>query len=132
LTGLRVFAAFAVYMSHVRVPISAPNWLHAIGQNGSAGVTFFFVLSGFVLTLNYHDRLRTRRQLWSYAVARFARIYPVYLVVITWPVVHLWAANALAKWQRRRSQEPSSSRHGRPWCRPPGSWTPPSRRSRQP
>jgi peptidoglycan/LPS O-acetylase OafA/YrhL len=99
LTGLRVFAALAVYMSHLRVPESAPDWLRSLCQNGSAGVTFFFILSGFVLTLNYHDRLRTRRQLWNYAVARFARIYPVYLVVLTWPVVHLWAQNALAKWQ---------------------------------
>lgn len=97
LTGLRIFAALAVYASHVRVPEASPDWLEAMQENGSAGVTFFFVLSGFVLTLNYFDRLGTRRQQWTYAVARFARIYPLYLVVLAWPTVHMWAEGALPK-----------------------------------
>ena len=97
LTGLRLLAALAVYMSHVPAPLGAPGWLLTIQQSGYAGVTFFFVLSGFVLTLNYFDTLRTPRQLWSYTVARFARVYPLYLVVLSWPALHLWADGALPK-----------------------------------
>jgi peptidoglycan/LPS O-acetylase OafA/YrhL len=98
LTGLRLFAALAVYFSHVAAPAGAPDWLRALQKSGYAGVTFFFVLSGFVLALNYFDSLRTPRQVWSYAAARFARIYPVYLVALSWPAVHLWAAGKLPEW----------------------------------
>jgi peptidoglycan/LPS O-acetylase OafA/YrhL len=56
------------------------------------GVNFFFILSGFILTYNYLDadgQLRvTRRDFWA---ARFARIYPVYLLaflVATLPSAH--------------------------------------------
>lgn len=97
LTGLRLFAALAVYFSHVRTPLGAPEWLVTMQQSGYAGVTFFFVLSGFVLTLNYYGSLTTRQQLWSYAVARIARVYPLYLVVLAWPTVHVWAAGSLPK-----------------------------------
>jgi len=95
LTGLRLFAALAVYFSHVPAPKGAPSWLVALQQSGYAGVTFFFVLSGFVLTLNYADRLRTKQDVWSYAAARLARVYPLYLVTLAWPVVHRWAAGTL-------------------------------------
>ncbi len=46
---------------------------------GSTGVSIFFVLSGFVLYLNYpfeHCRART------FYVARFARIYPAYFLAL--------------------------------------------------
>jgi peptidoglycan/LPS O-acetylase OafA/YrhL len=98
LTGLRLFAALAVYFSHVAAPAGSPDWLRALQKSGYAGVTFFFVLSGFVLALNYFDSLRTPRQVWSYAAARFARVYPLYLVALSWPAVHLWAAGKLPEW----------------------------------
>jgi peptidoglycan/LPS O-acetylase OafA/YrhL len=97
LTGLRMLAALAVYFSHMRGPLGAPEWLLTVQQSGYAGVTFFFVLSGFVLTLNYFDSLRTPRAIRSYVVARLARVYPLYLVVLAWPTVHLWAEGALPK-----------------------------------
>lgn len=52
--------------------------------SGYLGVTFFFVLSGFVLAISYFETLRrpARRDLWRYGVARFARIYPLYLLVL--------------------------------------------------
>jgi peptidoglycan/LPS O-acetylase OafA/YrhL len=99
LTGLRLVAALAVYFSHLPAPRGAPGWLLAIQQSGYAGVTFFFVLSGFVVTLNYFDTLRTPRQVWAYTVARLARVYPLYLVVLAWPAVHLWAAGTLPKYE---------------------------------
>ena len=98
LTGLRLFAALAVYFSHVAPPAGAPDWWLALQKSGYAGVTFFFVLSGFVLTLNYFDSLRTPQQIWSYAAARLARVYPLYLVALSWPAVHLWAQGRLPEW----------------------------------
>lgn len=48
-------------------------------------MTVFFVLSGFVITHTYAEHFRDglrRRALWSYCVARFARVYPLYLLVL--------------------------------------------------
>ena len=64
---------------------------------GYAGVTVFFVLSGFVLTINYWERLTTPQQIWAYISARVARVYPLYLLVLSWPALHLLANNALPK-----------------------------------
>jgi peptidoglycan/LPS O-acetylase OafA/YrhL len=52
--------------------------LDVVSATGFLGVGFFFVLSGFILTINRSDELSLR----SYAVRRLARIYPLYIVVI--------------------------------------------------
>ncbi len=53
-------------------------------DTGYVGVTFFFVLSGFVIAYNYYDRFEKFdvRALSDYAASRLARIYPVYAFVI--------------------------------------------------
>lgn len=48
------------------------------------GVTIFFVLSGFVMTVTY-DKLMSEpgaTNTWNYAIARFARVMPLYLLVL--------------------------------------------------
>lgn len=84
LTGLRFVAALLVVLHHFAIydrygPPRTP--LDAILGGGSAGVDFFFVLSGFILTYTYVDtegQLRaSRRDFW---LARLARIYPIYLL----------------------------------------------------
>lgn len=49
-------------------------------EQGHLAVRTFFVLSGFVLTQGYARSAWTRKDLARYAMARFARIYPVYLL----------------------------------------------------
>ena len=48
-------------------------------NGGYISVSFFLLLSGFILTYNYADRAQkgalTARSFWS---ARFSRLYPVY------------------------------------------------------
>jgi peptidoglycan/LPS O-acetylase OafA/YrhL len=84
LTGMRILAALAVYMSHLGPPHNAPTVLRTFVESGYVGVTMFFVLSGFVLALNYFENLRRPniRRIWDYAVARFARIYPLYILIL--------------------------------------------------
>jgi peptidoglycan/LPS O-acetylase OafA/YrhL len=91
LTGLRIFPALLVYFSHFGAPAGSPQWLVLALASGYYGVTVFFVLSGFVLTINYWDRLTrpSARNLWSFAVARFARVYPLYLLVIAYMACRL-------------------------------------------
>jgi peptidoglycan/LPS O-acetylase OafA/YrhL len=107
LTGLRIFAAVAVYLSHVGAPHGAGKILTTFFGAGYSGVTLFFVLSGFVLSVNYFDEFRhpRLRGTWNFFVARFARIYPLYIVCLAYVVVHLhaldfpidgWWRNALA------------------------------------
>lgn len=102
LTGFRFLAALVVVLSHLGGPPGAPEPLRAFFASGYSGVTFFFVLSGFVITHNYAEHFRGgvhRQGLWSYAVARFSRVYPLYLlalVAVTLPMG--WAELSRADW----------------------------------
>jgi peptidoglycan/LPS O-acetylase OafA/YrhL len=71
LTGLRWFAAFGVFFSHVAILLPLP-YLNELFVLGTAGVTFFFVLSGYVLTWTFFDRDTAPKFYWR----RFARIWP--------------------------------------------------------
>lgn len=81
LTTLRFFAASHVVVYHYAAFyfVTAPWWLRGVIGSGYVGVSFFFVLSGFVLAYTYVDtgsvKQVEKRVFWS---ARFARIYPVY------------------------------------------------------
>jgi peptidoglycan/LPS O-acetylase OafA/YrhL len=82
LTGIRWFAALAVFFSHYG--IGAPPVLKHMALNGYAGVTIFFVLSGFVLTMNYLPRMSgfAVRETTSFFGARFARVAPAYFFAL--------------------------------------------------
>jgi peptidoglycan/LPS O-acetylase OafA/YrhL len=89
LTGLRGLAALWVFLFHVRstfdqVGGGLTTALSFLGGAGFLGVDVFFVLSGFVLALNYADA-GTHRSLASYGDflwKRIARIYPVHLAAL--------------------------------------------------
>ncbi len=87
LTSLRFFAAFAVLFLHsgsheLEGRGLLPGPLGTFFANGYLGVSFFFVLSGFILTYIYLDELVGRKSLVKFYLARFARVYPVYLLSI--------------------------------------------------
>src|SRR5438270_13969844 len=78
LTSLRFFAALHVMFFHLyamRVT-DWTGWRRQISSIGYVGVSFFFVLSGFILVYTYADRPISAVEFWR---ARFARIYPSYL-----------------------------------------------------
>jgi peptidoglycan/LPS O-acetylase OafA/YrhL len=62
-------------------------------QLGSAGVSFFFVLSGFILAYNYHSKFikLDTTAIRNFYKARFAKIYPVHFItfLISAPLVLL-------------------------------------------
>lgn len=87
LTGLRIFPALAVLLSHMGDAPAGGPFVNAFMDAGYAGVTIFFVLSGFVLAHNYFDRFAEQlslRLLRSYCAARLARVYPLYFIVLVW------------------------------------------------
>jgi peptidoglycan/LPS O-acetylase OafA/YrhL len=103
LTGIRIVAALAVFMSHVGPPHGSPGFLAAFMSSGYGGVTLFFVLSGFVLTINYYERLRSLRprRLYNYFVARFARVYPLYALILLYFIVRQHAfGESISGWWR--------------------------------
>lgn len=77
LTGLRALAALLVYLHHYN-PFPKSAFLYRLAHEGYVGVTVFFVLSGFLITWNYADKLRTLGELKRFYLLRFARIIPLY------------------------------------------------------
>lgn len=99
LTGLRFVAAATVAVGH-GAPSLAHGWLaELIAQVSSIGMTMFFVLSGFVLWLNYAGRFEAQQvstALREFVIARFARLYPMYAVVVLIIVTYLMIARGLS------------------------------------
>jgi peptidoglycan/LPS O-acetylase OafA/YrhL len=94
LTGLRWWAAFAVFLHHMGsfAPLPVREFL----VFGNFGVTFFFVLSGFVLTWSARPGLSVTTFWWR----RFARIWPAHAValLLAVPVFYSTSPSAADWW----------------------------------
>jgi len=90
LTSVRAFAALDVVLLHTLFELggqgmwSLPRPVIKVVANGQSAVSFFFVLSGFILAYTYceareglHTLRGSRAKFWR---ARFARIYPLYFL----------------------------------------------------
>lgn len=76
LTGLRFFAAFAIVVLHGMAAWPLPIFVAELALN--QGVSFFFVLSGFILTYVYRD-LSGKGAVREFYIHRIARIWPVHI-----------------------------------------------------
>lgn len=87
LTGLRFFAAWLVVVHHFSNFATLPYIWRYTGF-GATGVTFFFVLSGFVLTWSFVPSDSPGRFYWR----RFARIWPLHAAttLLALPVFYAW------------------------------------------
>jgi peptidoglycan/LPS O-acetylase OafA/YrhL len=93
LTGLRFFAAFSVVVAHgtgqllkFAEPPTLIDWLSWLS---GFGMTLFFVLSGFVIHYNYRRKVTEQGLdgVAGFMWARFARLYPLYLVMLVLDVL---------------------------------------------
>lgn len=86
LTSFRFIAAIMVFIFHLNVLKQY--------QLGSAGVQFFFVLSGFILAYNYHSKFSelNKISIKKFYKARFAKVYPIHVLtfLISAPIVLLY------------------------------------------
>ncbi|MFM0173183.1 acyltransferase [Paraburkholderia sediminicola] len=80
LTSLRFFAAAIIVTLHASELFGRNAFLRNFATFHA--VSFFYVLSGFILAYTYRDIQQTRADLSRYAWARIARILPVH--VATW------------------------------------------------
>jgi len=78
LTGLRYLAAAVVLVHHAAERFTPGTPIAQYSELGYIGVTFFFVLSGFVLAWSMKPNGGGRTG--AFYQSRFARIYPMYLV----------------------------------------------------
>jgi len=80
LTGLRCFAAVNIVLFHFSNPLWF-GWFAPVVNAGYASVSFFILLSGFVMAYNYAERARAGElELKRFWKARFTRLYPIYLL----------------------------------------------------
>ncbi|WP_265094021.1 acyltransferase family protein [Cronobacter malonaticus] len=97
LTIFRFVAAFYVFIFHCNirygidfrnlVGIEANDYIIKFLKNGAVGMSFFFVLSGFVLAYASSNGIRK-----DYFLSRIARIYPAYIAlgIITLPFIFMY------------------------------------------
>ena len=94
LTGLRFWAALLVVLYHLSRQVGEIPGLSPAVWYGRSGVTFFFVLSGFVLAWTYDGvAVPAKVFLWR----RFARIWPLMVVTGAASVaVWVWLGKAVS------------------------------------
>jgi len=80
LTSLRFFAALGVVMYHARDQFNC-LWDLPRSIVFSQGVTFFFVLSGFILAYVYPN-LSGKQEIGAYVVKRIGRIWPLHALCL--------------------------------------------------
>lgn len=124
LTGLRWLAALAVFGFHVHVVRyfgtgTDAHVVRLVVGSGSTGVSFFFILSGFVLMWAFTPTASPARFWWR----RFCRVYPLHavtalvaLAMVLWSSGDLpgtWTTVANLALVRRRRRTGSAGRRGR-------------------
>jgi peptidoglycan/LPS O-acetylase OafA/YrhL len=77
LDGLRGIFSILVIAHHHNAFKSSPLYNNFFVINSSLFVDFFFVLSGFVIALNYVDRIHTSKDFFVFLKKRFIRLYPL-------------------------------------------------------
>jgi peptidoglycan/LPS O-acetylase OafA/YrhL len=83
LTSIRFLAALHVALYHIVRPFSLWGPLTGFVSAGYTGVSFFFLLSGYILTYSHSgEKSRGPQFVKRFYFARFARIYPVYLLAL--------------------------------------------------
>ena len=80
LDSWRGIAALLVAIFHLNV--FSPVYSLDFFRNAFLFVDFFFVLSGFVITHSYGDRMGTLDGVGNFAVRRFNRLWPLHAIVL--------------------------------------------------
>ena len=97
LTGIRAIAAFMVFFHHFPLEfLKIPGF--DLQRELHVGVSLFFVLSGFLITYRYEDSYSLKKSwLKRYFLNRFARIYPVYFILLI-PTLFFYANTSPLSW----------------------------------
>ena len=100
LTGVRTFLALGIMFFHFTPPHA--TYVRPMIEAGFTYISFFLLISGFVLAYNYAHRADTLKPGRFYA-ARLSRLYPVYLLslVVSLAMLHMeWLGRPHAEFWR--------------------------------
>ncbi|SDI57651.1 acyltransferase family protein [Chryseobacterium jejuense] len=80
ITFTRFIAAMAIVISHFNKDLFLYkiDYISKIFLNANVGVSYFFILSGFIMIVAYHKK--DKIEYFDYYKNRFARIYPLYVL----------------------------------------------------
>jgi peptidoglycan/LPS O-acetylase OafA/YrhL len=83
LTGIRAILAYTIFFNHFQIPERyTGSFFQPVFNELYIGVSFFFVLSGFLITYRYHHSITTKAfSFKKYLFNRFARIYPMFFLL---------------------------------------------------
>lgn len=99
LTSLRLIFALMVFGAHAYV--IDDSFDSHLFKEGFVGVSFFFVLSGFIIAYNYQKKFtQSKVSKRSFFIARFARIYPLHWLTLFIAIVlgSLSLTNGFVDW----------------------------------
>lgn len=90
LQALRFIFALFIFAEHF--PLS-PEQPHLLAGAGAMGVSFFLVLSGFVMSIGYEQRVQQESFRWSdFMIKRLIRLWPLHLLCLGAWIVLAWGA----------------------------------------
>jgi len=102
LTALRGFAALWVAFHHMGTSLTGISFarlgaFEVFLSRGWLGVDLFFILSGFIISYCYFDKMTnfTKEQAKIFWIKRFARVYPTHLFVLLLFVMVIGGATSL-------------------------------------
>ena len=87
LQSLRFYIILLIFVTHLffiqNIPVLS-NIYSKYFSNGAIGVTFFFILSGFVIRLGYGEKFKkiTLKNYFNFIKKRIIKIYPIYIISI--------------------------------------------------
>ena len=94
LESLRGLAAISVAIFHLDIN---SHFKKIFFPNSWILVDFFFVLSGFVISLNYIERIPSLKKLFQFQRKRFLRLYPLHLftliLFLSWEIAELFGSS---------------------------------------
>jgi peptidoglycan/LPS O-acetylase OafA/YrhL len=93
LESLRGVAALFVVLYHCQMKFG--NFSFPFIQNSYLFVDFFFVLSGFVMSLAYGVRIQSGLPFKAYIVSRLGRLYPLHITLLFVWLIYLLSKQAL-------------------------------------
>jgi peptidoglycan/LPS O-acetylase OafA/YrhL len=88
LTSLRGIAAFLVLLYHLKLFLNQhelTNTFSFLYNKAYLAVDFFFILSGFILSLSYFEKFSksiTSQNIFQFIVKRIARIWPLHIFIL--------------------------------------------------
>jgi peptidoglycan/LPS O-acetylase OafA/YrhL len=85
LTGIRAVSVYLIFFKHLNFfsPETQPN-LYLFVNQFYTFLTFFFVLSGFLIYYKYHEiSSLNKTKLYNYFINRISRVFPILIILIT-------------------------------------------------